>query len=117
MKVYELILPLAPTINHYYGARGSKRYIKQEGEEFRWRVLAAVKSAKIPLMTGRISISIRVYPRDKRMQDIDNRIKATLDALQHAGVFANDSQVDDLHVVRGKIIPGGRLELMIGEIE
>jgi Holliday junction resolvase RusA-like endonuclease len=37
-----------------------------------------------------------------RRGDIDNYAKAVLDALQTAGAFKNDNQVDDLQITRGK---------------
>jgi len=114
---YSLLLPLSPTINTYYGTRGKKRYIKPEGVAFRKEVLLAVRQSKIPMLTGRLCLVVRVCPRDKRMQDISNRIKALEDALQHAGAFVNDEQIDDLQVTRGPIVRGGRLEILIGEIE
>ena len=55
-------------------------------------------------------------PRDKRKMDIDNRIKATLDALEHAGVFDDDFQVDHLEMIRGEPIKGGLLHVVIEEI-
>jgi len=114
--VYEMILPVAPTINSYYGARGNTRYIKPEGQEFRWAVAQAVRAAKMPKLSGRLSVFIRVFPRDKRVQDLDNRCKSTLDALQVAGAFDNDSQIDDLRIVRDLVVPGGRMEVLIGEL-
>ncbi len=33
--------------------------------------------------------------------DVDNRIKPALDALQHAGVYANDNKIADLQFIRG----------------
>ena len=114
---YALTLPLSPTVNTYYGSNGNRRYIKPAGVEFRKEVLAAVKQAKIPTLTGRLCLVVRVFPRDRRLQDISNRIKALEDALQHAGLFLNDEQVDDLHVTRGPVAPGGRIELMVGVID
>ena len=57
-----------------------------------------------------------LFPRDKRKIDIDNRIKCVLDALQDAGVFNDDFQVDELTIVRGKTIKGGGIRVMIEEI-
>ena len=48
--------------------------------------------------------------------DIDNRAKPLLDALQHAKVFIDDSQVDRLILERKEIIPGGMCEVFIQEI-
>lgn len=58
-----------------------------------------------------------LFPRDKRKIDIDNRIKAVLDALQDAGVFDDDFQVDELSIVRGKPIKGGAIRVLIEEID
>ena len=56
-------------------------------------------------------------PRDKRRLDIDNRIKAVFDALEEAGVFNDDFQVDHLEMIRGDIIKGGKIIVVIEEIE
>jgi crossover junction endodeoxyribonuclease RusA len=45
--------------------------------------------------------------------DIDNRVKAALDALTHAGVYDDDSQIDELFVARGDIVKGGRCQVMV----
>lgn len=117
MLGYSLTLPLSPSINHYYKVnRSGGRRLSEEGEAFRWQVVAAVKAAKLPKLAGRLCVVIRVCPRDRRKQDIDNRIKACLDALQCAGAFENDEQVDELQVSRGPIVPGGRIEVLLGEL-
>lgn len=113
---YQLELPLPPTVNHYYGTHGKARYIKPEGKAFREQVAWIVKQSRVPKLTGRLALFIRIHPRDRRTQDIDNRIKALGDALMHAGCFDDDSQIDDLHVVRGPIFSGGKCEVLIGEI-
>ena len=52
-------------------------------------------------------MQVTLYPKDRRKQDIDNRIKALWDALADAGVFDNDEQIDVLHIERGEIKKGG----------
>lgn len=57
----------------------------------------------------RLSMLIDAYPPDKRRRDLDNIFKSCLDSLQHAGVYPDDSQIDDLRITRnasraGKII-------------
>lgn len=118
MQVYELMLPMGPSVNHYYKrtSSGGMR-ISDAGQAFRWEVLQAVKRAKMPKLTGRIWMIVRVCPADKRLQDIANREKALSDALQAAGAFVNDEQIDDIQIKRGPIVKGGRIEVMLGEID
>jgi crossover junction endodeoxyribonuclease RusA len=57
------------------------------------------------------------YPPDHRRRDIDNLIKATADALQHAGVYEDDSQVDLLVVRRCEPDrPRGHVEVRVEEL-
>ena len=118
MNTVELILPLSPSINSYYGARkGGGKYIKPEGVAFREEVDWMVRAKKLKTMLGRLWVVAYIHARNKVVIDIDNRLKSLLDALQHAKVFENDSQIDDLHAKRGVIVPGGRIVVMIGEID
>jgi len=63
-------------------------------------------------------MTVTLHPRDKRKQDIDNRIKALWDALADAGVFDNDEQIDILLVQRGEIVKGGacRVEIEVLDV-
>jgi crossover junction endodeoxyribonuclease RusA len=68
-----------------------------------------------PLGEARIGIYIEARPPDNRRRDLDNLNKAMLDALQKANLYDDDSQIDDLQLVRGPIIQGGRIGLQIWE--
>lgn len=114
MNSYELVIPLPPTVNHAYGSSGHRRYLKPAGVAFRQEVALAVRLAKLTKLEGRLWLSMRVYPRDRRTSDLDNRIKSAQDALMHAGLFDDDSQIDHLEVKRGPIVRGGRCEVLIG---
>ena len=50
--------------------------------------------------TGRVAVYVEAHPPDKRRRDLDNLWKGVLDAMQHAQVYVDDNQVDDLHIVR-----------------
>ncbi len=65
------------------------------------------------LGTARLQMTVTLHPRDKRKQDIDNRIKALWDALADAGVFDDDEQIDVLIVERGQIKKGGACRVII----
>lgn len=101
----QLVLPSPPSVNHYWlaGQRGH-RFISKAGIEFR-RVVKA-----LPLLQtfdGEVSVKITASPPDKRRRDLDNLLKSLLDALQHANIIKDDSNVVDLHIVRGELRPGG----------
>lgn len=100
-----LELPYPPTINHYYGVRGKGRYIKPEGLAFRKAVADVVQM--VNPIAGKVGIHILVFPPDKRKRDLDNVLKALLDALTHAGAWVDDSQIWDLQITRGDNKEGG----------
>lgn len=111
-----LVLPLPPSINTYWRANGNRRFICEAGKQFRRDVEHLVKVHKIESFAEkRLHMSVRLHMRDRRATDLDNRIKALWDALQHAGVYKDDSQIDSLTVVRGEIIKGGKCLVRVEE--
>ena len=110
-----LRLPLAPTINHYYGQHGVRKYIKKAGLEYRKEVAEIVAQAGHKTLEGRIVMYVSIYPSNRIRQDLDNRLKALQDALTHAGVWLDDSQIDELHLIRRDVIKGGQIDVLIFE--
>jgi crossover junction endodeoxyribonuclease RusA len=91
--------------------------ISKAGREFKLQVQDYVLDNAVPKMgQKRLQMQVTLYPRDKRKQDIDNRIKALWDALTDAGVFDDDEQIDVLIVQRGEIRKGGGCLVLIDEI-
>lgn len=88
--------------------------ISKAGREFKEKVSDYIAEYKVPkLGSARLEMKVVIYPRDKRKQDIDNRIKALWDALTDAGVFDDDEQIDVLIVERGEIKKGGGVLVFI----
>jgi len=96
----ELFLPWPPSVNHYWGQSGNRRFIRKKGVAFRAAVLHACLVGRIQAIEGRLAVHISLFPPDKRKRDIDNVLKSLLDACEHAGCYASDSQIDELHIVR-----------------
>ena len=108
---FELSLP--PSVNHYYRRVGPRTLISREGRAFRRTVCSILSAAAARPVTGSLAVSIDVYPPDRRRRDLDNVMKALLDALEHGGAYHDDSQIDDLHIRRRGVVPGGKVVVWI----
>lgn len=108
-------LPFPPSVNHYWGVHGHRRFIKKRGLDFRSSVAEVCQN--LPKLVGKMWIEIVVHPPDNRRRDLDNLLKATLDALEKAELYKDDTLIDDIHIVRGDKVEGGELYVQIGEIE
>ena len=114
-------LPWPPSINHYWQRNrdGSVR-VGAPGVRFRMEATQEFTRAyglHFPPSNVRLSVKIYAHPPDKRRRDLDNTLKAILDSLQCAGAYEDDSQIDDLHIVRKKVVKGGKVRVSIMELE
>lgn len=108
-------LPWPPSVNRYWRIGRGRVFIAKEGIEYREKVFS--KAGSLPVFhRKRLCILIQASPPDKRMRDLDNTLKATLDAMQNAGVYDNDEQIDDLRITRLPPVRGGRLLVSIFEV-
>lgn len=111
-----MLLPYPPTVNHYFQRNrdGSVR-IGQPGLAFRQEVAYRCRQERIKPLTGRLVVEVDVFPPDRRKRDLDNVLKALLDALKHGGAYEDDSQIDRLVVNRILPVTGkvGAVEVRI----
>lgn len=118
----ELTLPLPPSVNTYYKKYRNKLIISPAGQEFRKNVIALVDTiANIERFTkdDRLSLDVNFYPPDNRRRDLDNFCgKALQDALQHAGIYPDDSQLDSVTYNRMAVDrKWPRVEIVLDRIE
>lgn len=111
----QIKLPYPPSLNTYYRNWRGRTVISAQGLVF--RNLVAVATEGMPKTNERIRLTLLVCPPDRRRRDLDNVCKATLDALQHAGLYDDDSQIDELRIVRGDKVDGGLLFVNLEEIK
>ncbi|TWU43995.1 Crossover junction endodeoxyribonuclease RusA [Novipirellula aureliae] len=68
-------------------------------------------------ITGSLSVDVLIHPPDRRRRDIDNVLKALLDALQHGGAYEDDNQIVDLSIHKRCPIKGGKAIVRIEETD
>ncbi len=91
-------------------------YISQRGKDYRKEVgVIVLRERANQHLTCRLACRITVHPPDARKRDLDNLPKAILDSLQHAGVYEDDEQIDDLHILRKTPLKGGAILIQLEE--
>lgn len=111
-----ITLPLPPSVNTYWRKSPHGMYITPQGKDFRKAVAEIIAERQcLKFGSARLFVAVRLCMRDRRGSDLDNRLKALCDALEHAGVFDDDEQIDELHVLRGPIVKGGECYVVITE--
>lgn len=113
----EIELPFPPSVNHYYRRVGPRTLISREGRRFRERVCATLATLGVGRLRGPLHMEVEVYPPDRRRRDIDNVQKALLDALQHGGLYADDSQIKKLNIEMRGCVPGGHTIVRLEEVQ
>ncbi|QRV71479.1 RusA family crossover junction endodeoxyribonuclease [Methylophilales phage MEP301] len=104
-----LELPYPPSVNSYWRANGHRRYISKEGVEFTKAVDLVVKQSNAKSFEEKkVAVSVMIHPRSKRKFDLDNTLKAILDALMKAGMYNDDSQIEYIEIARGEAVDGGK---------
>jgi crossover junction endodeoxyribonuclease RusA len=98
--VYEFTLPYPVTVNLYWRKFRDKMVLSDRGKAYRNDVAAVLLPKRLKKLTGRLAVAIDYWMPDRRKRDIDNLQKGVFDSMASAGLFADDSQIDDMHVRR-----------------
>ena len=114
-----IVLPFPPSANRYWrhpttGKLAGRHLISADGRVFREQVQTNAIAERWPRFgaDARLAVRILAFMPDKRRRDLDNILKAALDALTHAGVWGDDSQVDSLLIERAPTL-GGMLKVEV----
>jgi len=105
----ELELPYPPSVNHYYRRVGPRTLISREGRRYRERIGAILRALRVRPLDGDLVLAVDLYPPDARRRDLDNAMKAFLDALQYGGAYRDDAQIKEMHThMREPLAPWGK---------
>jgi crossover junction endodeoxyribonuclease RusA len=109
----ELTLPWPPSVNTYWRNFNGRTIISAKGREYREVVVHNLSYDPDPeFFIGAVKVEITAYRPDNRKRDLDNLLKAPLDALSHAGVWQDDYQITDLRIKWADTV-GGMLKIKI----
>lgn len=97
----QLTLPYPPSVNRAYRTVNGRVILSKVGREYRKLVMVELAHFYY-MLDGRLSVSIKTHAPDHRKRDLDNVLKCALDAITHAEVWRDDSQIDRLLVERGE---------------
>jgi crossover junction endodeoxyribonuclease RusA len=117
-------LPYPPSVNHFWEAmvfkkngrtvRGRRR--SKRALEFVSAALALLGRRKAFL--GAVAVEIDVFFPDRRTRDLDNLAKGIFDAIAHAGVIGDDSQIIDLRLRNMReVVKGGRIVVRLWAVD
>lgn len=137
-QTWNLTLPWPPSTNSYktpfvFRAKGKgikvagtdvqvmmRMVLTERGREFVAEVSRVIRITlgKVPRTKQRLAVWVQTFQPDRRLTDLDNRLKTLLDSMQEAGMYEDDEQIDDLHIVRGPVVPrkNARVHIRITEI-
>lgn len=109
----QLELPYPPSVNHLWRRVGHRTLLSRQGRAYRRQVYSLLVARRVRPLEGRIAVTVEVHPPDRRRRDLDNLQKGLFDAMQHAGIFFDDSQIDELHILRRECVPGGLVRVCV----
>lgn len=102
-----LNLPWPPSVNHYWRHTKNRHYISKEGSQYCKIVGSSCFSFKKSFdESKRLAVNIKAFPPDRRKRDLDNLLKGLLDAIQKAGIYIDDNQIDMLSISRNSPLTG-----------
>ena len=114
-------LPWPPSNNRMFrtpttGRLAGRTMLSEAGRKYRAAVATSLILAKAPRAEyhgRRLAVSIFAQPPDRRKRDLDNLPKAILDALVHADIIRDDSDIDRLLIERGEVTKDGVITVEI----
>lgn len=102
-----LEIPYPPSVNSAWRTWRGRTILSKAVREFRqevgarWLCYRNLNNAK-GFGKSPVACNITVCPPDNRKRDLDNILKALFDALQHARIIEDDSQIRRLEVAFGR---------------
>ena len=103
MDVQSFVLPWPVSVNALYRSVKGRVQVSEKARAWKAQAMARLDSSRRfgvdwPL-AGRLGVLIEAYSPNRRARDLDNLIKAVLDAGNRS-LWLDDKQIDDIRIVR-----------------
>lgn len=102
-------IPYPPSVNDIWRHTSRGVFISEAGLAYRQACGVQLMAQRVPRwdrgIRGRLGLEIIALPpkQKRKFRDLDNLLKASLDALQHCGVIENDGHFDRIVIERGEV--------------
>ena len=120
MGSVQIVMPWPPSTNAIWRNVGKRTLLSKEARIYRNRARGELlaQGAANTKLDGRLAVEVVLHPHNNRAFDIDNKLKALLDALTYSRVWLDDGQVDEITVTRSaEKRDGGQATVTITTIE
>ena len=112
-------LPFPPSSNNYRVPVRGRLILSAKAREYYVAAAVALQQQGFRKWDGtpeRVEVTIEIQAPDRRRRDIENFVKPAIDAVVKAGLIDDDSQIDDLRIIRGPQYAGGRVWVTVTEM-
>lgn len=118
-RVLDIRMPFPPSVNSYWRNVGGRMVLSAGARKFHDRALCAMEKqigGRHELFCGPVRVEAVLHPPDRRTRDLDNYLKAMLDACTRAGIWTDDSLVREIRIAFGEVRRPGLARLRIWDI-
>ena len=109
----DLKLPYPPSANRYWRSYKGRVIVSAPAMEYRRVVASMVSKDAVFNATDRVTALLATYPPDRRKRDLDNVLKVIFDALEKAGVYPDDNQIETIFAIRQQVSKPGYVMLRL----
>ena len=115
MADYSFSLPWPPSVNVWKTPFKNRMILSKRGRDYRVSVAESMRLLGLDgeMLTGRLTVSLKLYPPTLRRFDVDNFTKSLFDALTSCGFWEDDEQVYRLTVEKMQKEPPGRVDIKV----
>jgi Holliday junction resolvase RusA-like endonuclease len=107
----KITLDYPPSSNRYWRVAQNRIYRSADAIDYIQHVALLCNRAGVQPMQGDVRVTLHFYRPAKR-GDLDNRVKILLDAMRFH-VYADDSQVAEIHATRHEDKTNPRVEIEV----